>query len=98
MPARARFHARQKRFTIYGGLWYNDWRAGALRRRAGRQLPQGKTPTIVLSTIETEQRMRQLTGIAGPGDAGRQVKYFVRGDMGVSYHQFAALKAREAKK
>ncbi len=38
--------------------------------------------------------MRQLTGIAGPRDAGRQVKYFVRGDMGVSYHRFAALKAR----
>ena len=28
-------------------------------------------------------------------DAGRLVKYFVRGRMGVSYHQFAALKVRD---
>ena len=39
--------------------------------------------------------MRQLTSIAGEKDAGRKVKYFVRGDMGLSYHQFAALKARD---
>ena len=39
--------------------------------------------------------MRQLTAIAGEGDAGRPVKYFVRGGMGVSYHRFSALKARE---
>ena len=38
--------------------------------------------------------MRQLTSVAGPEDAGRKVKYFVRGGMGVSYHQFAALKTR----
>lgn len=38
--------------------------------------------------------MRELTAIAGEKDAGRRVKYFVRGDMGVSYHQFSALKAR----
>ena len=38
--------------------------------------------------------MRELSRTAGPGDAGRQVKYFVRGDMGVSYHQFGGLKAR----
>ena len=36
--------------------------------------------------------MRQLTRIAAESDAGRKVKYFVRGDMGVSYHQFSALK------
>lgn len=38
--------------------------------------------------------MRELTAIAGDKDAGRKVKYFVRGDMGVSVGQFAALKAR----
>lgn len=38
--------------------------------------------------------MRELTAIAGEKDAGRRVKYFVRGDMGVSYRQFAALKVR----
>ena len=38
--------------------------------------------------------MRELTRVAGPGDEGRPVKYFVRGDMGVSHHQFASLKAR----
>lgn len=38
--------------------------------------------------------MRQLTAVAGPEDAGRRVKTFVRGRMGVSYHQFAALKVR----
>jgi len=42
----------------------------------------------------SEARMRQLKGVAGEKDAGRQVKYFVRGDMGVSCHQFAALKVR----
>ena len=39
--------------------------------------------------------IRQLTAIAGEKDAGRKVKYFVRGDMGVSYGQFSALKQRE---
>ena len=38
--------------------------------------------------------MRQLTHIASAKDDGRQVKYLVRGDMGVSYHQFASLKTR----
>ena len=40
--------------------------------------------------------MRKLTAIAGPKDAGRKVKYFVRGGMGMSYGQFNALKARDA--
>ena len=39
--------------------------------------------------------MRKLTAIAGEKDAGRKVKFFVRGDMGVSVGQFAALKARD---
>lgn len=39
--------------------------------------------------------MRELTAVAGEKDAGRKVKYFVRGDMGVSYGQFSALKVRE---
>ena len=39
--------------------------------------------------------MRRLTALAAEKDAGRKVKYFVRGDMGVSYGQFAALKARD---
>ena len=38
--------------------------------------------------------MRQLERIAGEADAGRLVKFFVRGGMGVSYHQFASLKVR----
>ena len=38
--------------------------------------------------------MRKLKGVAAEKDAGRQVKYFVRGDMGVSYGQFSSLKAR----
>ena len=38
--------------------------------------------------------MRQLERTATPADAGRQVKYLVRGGMGVSYHQFAALKVK----
>ena len=33
-----------------------------------------------------------LTKIAGPTDAGRKIKYFVRSDMRVSYHQFSRLK------
>ncbi len=37
--------------------------------------------------------MRLLTAVAAEKDAGRKVKYFVRGDMGVSYGQFRALKA-----
>ncbi len=36
--------------------------------------------------------MRKLTAVAAGKDAGRKVKYFVRGDMGVSYGQFSALK------
>ena len=38
--------------------------------------------------------MRRLERVAGEADAGRKVKFFVRGDMGVSSGQFAALKAR----
>lgn len=38
--------------------------------------------------------MKTLTRVALETDAGRKVKYFVRGDMGVSYHQFASLKMR----
>lgn len=38
--------------------------------------------------------MRILTAIAGPDDVGRKVKHFVRGKMGVSSGQFAALKAQ----
>ena len=38
--------------------------------------------------------MRRLTAIAGEDDAGRRVKFFVRGRMGVSCGQFTALKAR----
>ena len=37
---------------------------------------------------------RTLTAISGEKDAGRKVKYFVRGDMGISYGQFSALKAQ----
>lgn len=36
--------------------------------------------------------MNRLTAIAAGTDRGRKVKYFVRGDMGVSYRQFSALK------
>ncbi|MGX8706905.1 MAG: RluA family pseudouridine synthase [bacterium] len=39
--------------------------------------------------------MRVLSRTAGAADAGRLVKYFARGGMGVSYHQFAALKQRD---
>ncbi len=38
--------------------------------------------------------MRELTAVAAESDAGRQVKFFVRGGMGVSYHQFARLKVQ----
>ena len=38
--------------------------------------------------------MKMLTRAAADADAGRKVKYFVRGNMGVSYHQFASLKVR----
>ena len=38
--------------------------------------------------------MRVLTRIAIDADAGRKVKYLIRGGMGVSYHQFASLKQR----
>lgn len=37
--------------------------------------------------------MVYLQGVAGEKDAGRKIKYFVRGDMQVSYGQFCALKA-----
>ena len=33
-----------------------------------------------------------LSKTVGPADAGRKIKYFVRGDMRVSYHQFSQLK------
>ncbi|MBR1820700.1 MAG: RluA family pseudouridine synthase [Clostridia bacterium] len=36
--------------------------------------------------------MRELTAVAGEADAGRKVKHFARGSMGVSYSQFSALK------
>ena len=39
--------------------------------------------------------MRELSRTAAPRDEGRKVKYFVRGDMGVSSRQFGALKARD---
>ena len=35
---------------------------------------------------------RTLTAVAGDKDSGRKAKYFVRGDMGISYGQFSALK------
>ena len=38
--------------------------------------------------------MIELQALAGEKDAGRKVKYFVRGDMQVSYSQFSALKIR----
>lgn len=34
----------------------------------------------------------RLTAIASASDAGRKIKYFVRGNMHVSYHQFSVLK------
>ena len=37
--------------------------------------------------------MRELTRVIDEADAGRQLKYLVRGGMGLSYHQFSALKA-----
>lgn len=37
--------------------------------------------------------MNRLTAIAAEKDRGRKVQYFVRGDMGVSYRQFSALKS-----
>ena len=39
--------------------------------------------------------MRRLTATAGPADDGRPVKFFVRGCMGVSSHQFASLTRRD---
>ena len=38
--------------------------------------------------------IRTLAAIAAEKDSGRKVKYFVRGDMGVSYGQFNALKVQ----
>ncbi|NLD58105.1 MAG: RluA family pseudouridine synthase [Clostridiales bacterium] len=40
--------------------------------------------------------MTTLTRTAQPKDEGRKLKYFVRSDMGMSYHQFASLKVRGA--
>ena len=37
--------------------------------------------------------MKELRAVAGKKDAGRKIKYFVRGDMQVSYGQFSAMKA-----
>jgi len=36
--------------------------------------------------------MNRLTAIAADTDRGRKIKYYVRGEMGVSYRQFSALK------
>jgi len=36
--------------------------------------------------------MNRLTAVAAETDRDRKIKYFVRGDMGVSYRQFSALK------
>lgn len=36
-----------------------------------------------------------LRAVVAPVDAGRKIKYFVRGTMGVSYGQFSTLKVRE---
>ena len=40
--------------------------------------------------------MKELRAVAGEKDAGRKIKYFVRGDMQVSYGQFCAMKAANA--
>ena len=48
-----------------------------------------------LFVVEGILLSRQLTAVAGSKDAGRKVKYFVRGDMGVSYGQFSSLKRRD---
>lgn len=40
--------------------------------------------------------MRTLERVASEADAGRMLKYFVRGDMGVSYQRFKSLKAKNA--
>lgn len=37
--------------------------------------------------------MKELRAVAGEKDAGRKIKYFVRGDLQVSYGQFCAMKA-----
>jgi len=39
--------------------------------------------------------MRQLTAVTGASDAGRKLKYFIRGTMGLSHRQFSSLKARD---
>ena len=39
--------------------------------------------------------MRQLERVAAEADGGRKIKYLVRGDMGISSHQFASLKQRD---
>ena len=36
--------------------------------------------------------MALIRAVAGEKDAGRKLKYFVRGDLGVSYTQFSSLK------
>ncbi len=38
--------------------------------------------------------MKTLTACIEPEHAGRKIKYFVRGELGVSYHQFNSLKVR----
>lgn len=40
--------------------------------------------------------MKTLERTATQADAGRKLKHFVRGDMGMSYHQFASLKMKGA--
>ena len=49
--------------------------------------------SITLNSLDRKP-MKQLTRIAAESDAGRRVKFLVRGDMGVSYHQFASLKVK----
>ena len=41
--------------------------------------------------------MAMLRAVAGEKDAGRKLKYFVRGDLGVSYTQFSSLKKSGAR-
>ena len=40
--------------------------------------------------------MTKLTAVAADKDAGRKIKYFVRGDMKLSYRQYCAAKTRDA--
>ena len=43
--------------------------------------------------LNRSDTMNRLTAVAQEGDRNRKIKYFVRGRMGVSYHQFSALKS-----